>query len=92
MRKLVQRLVVGMMPVLVAAPAAAQVPETPPIEVMVLGTYHMANPGLDLANVKSDDVLKPQRQKELEAASDAARSSSDSLSRNSLDAVSILPY
>lgn len=67
MRKLVQRLVVGMMPVLVAAPAAAQVPETPPIEVMVLGTYHMANPGLDLANVKSDDVLKPQRQKELEA-------------------------
>ena len=37
------------------------------VEVMVLGTYHMANPGLDLANVKADDVLKPQRQKELEA-------------------------
>jgi hypothetical protein len=34
--------------------------------VMVLGTYHMNNPGLDLANVKADDVLKPQRQKELE--------------------------
>jgi hypothetical protein len=38
---------------------------------MVLSTYHFANPGLDLANVKSDDVLKPQRQKELEALSAA---------------------
>lgn len=37
------------------------------VEVMVLGTYHMANPGHDLANVEADDVLKPQRQKELEA-------------------------
>ncbi|MDR3389337.1 MAG: DUF5694 domain-containing protein [Rudaea sp.] len=36
-------------------------------EVMILGTYHMANPGLDLHNVKSDDVLLPKRQRELEA-------------------------
>jgi hypothetical protein len=42
-----------------------------PIEVMVVGTYHMDNPGLDLANVKADDVLKPQRQRELEALSTA---------------------
>ena len=34
-------------------------------EVMILGTYHMANPGLDLHNVKSDDVLLPRRQAEL---------------------------
>jgi Family of unknown function (DUF5694) len=34
-------------------------------EVMILGTYHMANPGLDLHNVKSDDVLLPKRQREL---------------------------
>jgi hypothetical protein len=53
---------------IVAAPAPAP---AQPIEVMVLGTYHFANPGLDLANVKSDDVLKPQRQKELEALSAA---------------------
>ncbi len=38
-----------------------------PVEVMVVGTYHMANPGRDIHNVKADDVLKPQRQGELEA-------------------------
>ena len=32
---------------------------------MILGTYHMGNPGLDLANVKSDDVLAPKRQSEI---------------------------
>lgn len=41
------------------------------VEMMVLGTYHMANPGLDLANVKADDVLQPRRQRELEALSAA---------------------
>lgn len=41
------------------------------IDVMVVGTYHMDNPGRDLANVKADDVLKPQRQKELEGLSAA---------------------
>ena len=38
-----------------------------PVEVMVLGTYHFANPGLDLNNVQADDVLKPSRQRELQA-------------------------
>lgn len=33
--------------------------------VMILGTYHMANPGLDIANVKADDVTTPKRQKEI---------------------------
>ena len=53
-----------------ALAAAGQGAASPPIadvEVMVLGTYHFANPGLDLANVRADDVLKPQRQRELEA-------------------------
>ena len=49
---------------LAAEPAA-------PVEVMVLGTYHMDNPGLDLANLKADDVLKPGRQAELDALSGA---------------------
>lgn len=44
---------------------------TPPVEVMVLGTYHFDNPGLDLNNPKVDDVLKPQRQLELEALASA---------------------
>lgn len=36
-----------------------------PIEVMIVGTYHMGNPGLDMHNVKADDVLTPKRQKEI---------------------------
>ncbi|HEY7159676.1 MAG TPA: DUF5694 domain-containing protein [Acidobacteriota bacterium] len=46
--------------------AAISVGETPsPIQVLVLGMYHMGNPGLDLHNVKADDVTTAQRQKEL---------------------------
>jgi len=36
-----------------------------PVRVMVLGAYHFANPGADLNNARVDDVLTPQRQKEL---------------------------
>jgi Family of unknown function (DUF5694) len=32
---------------------------------MILGTYHFANPGLDVANMAADDVTKPHRQKQL---------------------------
>ena len=41
-------------------PAASDV-----VQVMVLGTYHFDNPGLDLANVTADDVLTGKRQAEL---------------------------
>ncbi len=34
-------------------------------EVLVLGTYHMANPGHDIVNMKADDVLAPKRQAEI---------------------------
>lgn len=34
-------------------------------EVLVLGVYHMANPGRDLFNVQADDVLAPKRQREI---------------------------
>jgi hypothetical protein len=40
-------------------------------EVMVLGTYHMANPGHDMHNFKADDVLTDKRQRELAAIADA---------------------
>ena len=53
----------------------AEEAETPPngwpdcdpkqIEVMLLGTYHMANPGNDEVNVEADDVLGENRQVEL---------------------------
>lgn len=61
------RWLIGIASILTAGQAAAE--PAAPAEVMVLGTYHMDNPGLDLANVKADDVLKPQRQRELDALS-----------------------
>lgn len=64
------RPMIGILAMVAASQASAAASETPaPVEVMILGTYHFDNPGLDLANVKADDVLKPQRQKELEALS-----------------------
>ena len=53
-----------------ASPAAAA-GEREPVQVMVLGTYHFDNPGLDLNNMKADDVTKPARQAELEALAGA---------------------
>lgn len=54
-----------------AVPAAGQSAPDRPVEVMVLGTYHMGNPGRDLANVEADDVTRPRRQRELQAVADA---------------------
>lgn len=54
-----------------AAASAAPAAKPAPIEVMVLGTYHFANPGRDINNVKVDDVLAPRRQRELEAVAAA---------------------
>ena len=34
-------------------------------EVLVLGVYHMSNPGRDIFNMKADDVLAPKRQAEI---------------------------
>ncbi len=40
--------------------------EGPPMaEVLVLGTYHMDNPGRDIFNLEADDVLAPKRQDEI---------------------------
>lgn len=38
----------------------------PKTQLMLLGSYHMSNPGMDQFNLESDDVLAPQRQKEIE--------------------------
>jgi len=35
-------------------------------QVLVIGMYHMSNPGLDAVNVTADDVLAPKRQQEIE--------------------------
>jgi hypothetical protein len=39
--------------------------ETEPVQVLVLGIYHFGNPGLDLHNMKADDVRTPEKQTEL---------------------------
>jgi hypothetical protein len=40
-------------------------PEGPPVDVVVLGTFHFDNPGQDIANSQIDDVLAPKRQAEI---------------------------
>jgi hypothetical protein len=43
----------------------AETKAEPRAEVLVLGTYHMANPGRDIFNMSADDVLSPKRQQEI---------------------------
>jgi hypothetical protein len=50
--------------------AAQQSPSANPTptaraEVLVLGVFHMANPGRDINNMQVDDVLAPKRQREI---------------------------
>jgi hypothetical protein len=51
--------------------AAAQVPGGEPAQVLVLGTYHFANPGLDVVKTEVADVLSPQKQAEIQGIVDA---------------------
>lgn len=46
-------------------PAAAQTQHPARAEILILGTYHMNNPGRDIYNSKADDVLAPKRQAEI---------------------------
>jgi hypothetical protein len=50
---------------LLALPAAAWPQSDAKPEILVLGTYHMANPGHDIHNLQADDVLLPKRQQEI---------------------------
>jgi hypothetical protein len=50
--------------VIAALPLSAQ--ETKRAEVLVLGVFHMANPGHDVFNTQVDDVRAPKRQQEIE--------------------------
>src|SRR3989449_4952452 len=48
------------------APLERPAPPAPArAEVLVLGVYHMANPGRDIFNMQADDVLSPKRQQEI---------------------------
>jgi hypothetical protein len=49
-----------------SAHAQSALPQQQPhAEVLVLGVYHMANPGHDIFNMPADDVLAPGRQQEI---------------------------
>lgn len=44
---------------------AQQAPNEKPVSVMVVGDFHMSNPGQDIHNLSVDDVLAPDRQAEI---------------------------
>jgi Family of unknown function (DUF5694) len=50
---------------LLAFPSASWPQSDTRPEILVLGTYHMANPGHDIHNMQADDVLSPKRQQEI---------------------------
>lgn len=59
---------------LLPAAAMAQNPQPAPIEVMVLGVYHMDNPGRDVHNARIDPVTTPEKQAQMvEAVQHLAR-------------------
>lgn len=78
MRRFVPSLALALAaPGLFPAVATAQTPADRPtgfpaecrpgeVQVMLLGTYHFANPGRDAVKQDVDDVLTPQRQREIE--------------------------
>jgi Family of unknown function (DUF5694) len=47
---------------------AASTSKPAPIQVMIVGAYHMGNPGLDLNNAKVDSVLTPEKQAQIAEA------------------------
>jgi hypothetical protein len=53
----------------VSLPALAGAEE--PVSVMIVGGFHMSNPGRDMHNVQADDMLAPKRQREIAAVTDA---------------------
>lgn len=59
-------LVMGSTITALAQQVAAEKPAAPArAQVLVLGVYHMANPGHDIYNMQADDVLAPKRQAEM---------------------------
>lgn len=48
----------------ICLPAAGQ--QKKPVKVLLLGTFHFDNPGLDVAKFKDADIFSPQRQQEVQ--------------------------
>lgn len=65
-------LLAGVLALAPMAPAeGAEDEAAEPVEVMILGVYHLANPGRDVVNIEADDVLAPRRQEELAVLTEA---------------------
>lgn len=58
----------------VQGPGPAADRPAPKPEILILGTYHMANPGRDVYNMEADDVLSPRRQADMAELLDVLRS------------------
>lgn len=72
MRSILMAVVLVLAPA--AAPAAIKVaphPDPATVEVMIVGGFHMNNPGRDIHNLVVDDVLAPRRQAEIAAVTNA---------------------
>lgn len=69
MRPLLSRLLISfavMLPFPGVSTALAQAPPpTSPVQVMILGVFHFANPNADYAQFQGTDVLTPARQREI---------------------------
>jgi Family of unknown function (DUF5694) len=60
------RRVLSLVAMLICAVVVQGQPQSgPKAEILVLGTYHMSNPGRDLHNMQADDVRSAKRQQEI---------------------------
>lgn len=62
---------IALLAALILSTPFASAADTPPVQVMIIGDFHMSNPGRDLHNVTVDDMLSPERQKQIVAVTDA---------------------
>lgn len=67
MRKLTAVAIATLSLLVAGTPASAQ-PDAP-VRVMIVGSYHFGNPGMDLNNARIAPVTTPQKQAQLEAIS-----------------------
>jgi hypothetical protein len=64
-RTLLGLLAITLLAIAFSGPAIVQTAPSQRAEILILGTYHMANPGHDVFNMKADDVLSPKRQADI---------------------------
>lgn len=69
--KLLAALAVLCLPQTAWAQTPAPAPAPAPVQVMVVGSFHMNNPGRDMHNMQIDPVTTPQKQAELAAVAEA---------------------